>query len=333
LSKSECKEIYEHKIKHFSIRNGDVVADVGAASGWMEGVLSVFTDSVTYYIQDINSDYLDQDQLDKVVNYFSLVRETTQTNSFHMVIGKTNKTNLPDSTFDKIIIHNTFHEFTNPWMIVKDLKRKLKANGKIIVYDNFSNRYKKIRHPGCKIKARTISFIKRVFKRNGFYLTNLALPESSFSNFLTFELNNDSVISLMNKQQSVEKHIVALEGLNRFEVYRDSVATMQIGHYVKQHLQDILLVYPAFEEYINKLGYILLQRYRNPSPAINVLQVNAYLFPQSSNAFDSLGEAYLKKKDYPKALRNYQKSLELNAGNVIASEKIEELKVKMNAGK
>jgi CubicO group peptidase (beta-lactamase class C family) len=68
------------------------------------------------------------------------------------------------------------------------------------------------------------------------------------------------------------------------------------------------------EPQLNDLGYELLQQKRT-TDAIEVLKLNAELFPQSGNTYDSLAEAYMKGGQKELAIKNYAKSLELNPGN------------------
>lgn len=49
--------------------------------------------------------------------------------------------------------------------------------------------------------------------------------------------------------------------------------------------------------------------------AIEVLKLNAEQFPQSFNVWDSLGEAYYQTGNREEAVRNYEKSLQLNPNN------------------
>jgi tetratricopeptide (TPR) repeat protein len=49
--------------------------------------------------------------------------------------------------------------------------------------------------------------------------------------------------------------------------------------------------------------------------AIRIFQLNIESFPQSSNTYDSLGEAYMVHGDKPLAIANYQESLRLNPKN------------------
>jgi Flp pilus assembly protein TadD len=68
------------------------------------------------------------------------------------------------------------------------------------------------------------------------------------------------------------------------------------------------------EDELNSLGYQLLGN-KKFKEAIRVLQLNVEAYPQSSNVYDSLGEAYMDDGNKPLAIANYQKSLELNPKN------------------
>ena len=81
-----------------------------------------------------------------------------------------------------------------------------------------------------------------------------------------------------------------------------------------------------FEEAsINGIGYYLIGQGRF-ADAIEVLKLNVELFPESSNVYDSLGEAYMKNGDLDKAIENYNKSLELNPENENAKQMLEEIR-------
>ncbi|MEL6988090.1 MAG: serine hydrolase [Bacteroidota bacterium] len=69
-----------------------------------------------------------------------------------------------------------------------------------------------------------------------------------------------------------------------------------------------------FEGIINGLGYSVLGR-NEPQKAIAVFEFNVAQHPNAWNVYDSLGEAYDETKDYPNALKAYQKALSLNQSN------------------
>lgn len=83
--------------------------------------------------------------------------------------------------------------------------------------------------------------------------------------------------------------------------------------------------YYSDEGEINDLGYQLINSKRLVE-AIEILKLNTESYPRSSNAFDSLGEAYLLHGDKELAIRSYQRSVKLNPQNTSAVKVIEKLK-------
>ncbi|WP_457654205.1 tetratricopeptide repeat protein [Rhodocaloribacter sp.] len=79
------------------------------------------------------------------------------------------------------------------------------------------------------------------------------------------------------------------------------------------------------EDMLNTLGYRLLRSGR-VEEAIAVFKRNVELFPDSYNTYDSLGEAYMIHGDLKPALQNYQKSVELDPGNVTGAQMIKRLR-------
>jgi len=58
-----------------------------------------------------------------------------------------------------------------------------------------------------------------------------------------------------------------------------------------------------------------LLRANHLKEAIEIFKLNVADYPNSANAYDSLGEAYLTAGDKELAIRNYEKSVELNPKN------------------
>jgi CubicO group peptidase (beta-lactamase class C family) len=83
-----------------------------------------------------------------------------------------------------------------------------------------------------------------------------------------------------------------------------------------------------FESTLNNIGYILMRNSRFDE-AIKVFALNVKEHPQSGSVFDSLGEGYLSAKNYPLALKNYKKSLELDPQNTNATNMINKIEVLM----
>jgi ubiquinone/menaquinone biosynthesis C-methylase UbiE/tetratricopeptide (TPR) repeat protein len=68
------------------------------------------------------------------------------------------------------------------------------------------------------------------------------------------------------------------------------------------------------ESRFNSSGYALLSQ-NMIVEAIDVFKLNAALYPKSSNAFNSLGEAYARAGQKEKAIENYEISIQLNPDN------------------
>ncbi len=82
--------------------------------------------------------------------------------------------------------------------------------------------------------------------------------------------------------------------------------------------------YNIDEGEMNRAGYNLLQA-EKVKEAIEIFKLNVTSFPQSSNAYDSLGEAYAKDGNKELAIKNYKKSVELDPENVAGAKILEEL--------
>lgn len=81
------------------------------------------------------------------------------------------------------------------------------------------------------------------------------------------------------------------------------------------------------ERVLNNFGYELLgmKKYKD---AIAIFKINQEAFPESWNVYDSLGEAYMISGDAESAIRNYEKSLELNPQNTNGKSMLKKLKNK-----
>jgi hypothetical protein len=89
-------------------------------------------------------------------------------------------------------------------------------------------------------------------------------------------------------------------------------------------IKDPVHKYATAEADINQLGYVLLNA-KKFDQAILVLKLNAEIYPQSFNTWDSLAEAYMDRGDKELAIQNYSKSLQLNPKNYGARDRIAKL--------
>jgi CubicO group peptidase (beta-lactamase class C family) len=89
--------------------------------------------------------------------------------------------------------------------------------------------------------------------------------------------------------------------------------------------QDLLRSDTVSESSLNSLGYRLLSQ-KKVADAIKVFSLNVERFPKSGNVYDSLGEAYMNNGDKKLAIKNYEKSLEVDPTNSNATEMLKKLR-------
>jgi hypothetical protein len=119
------------------------------------------------------------------------------------------------------------------------------------------------------------------------------------------EYAGESIVEILQKDAAAEAWKKAQQDLHEF-------------------LADRHNRYVNVESDLNRLGYELMGR-QNLEAAIHIFQLNVETHPQSANAYDSLGEAYMNHGDTNLAIENYKKSLALNPENEPAAEAIRKL--------
>ena len=83
--------------------------------------------------------------------------------------------------------------------------------------------------------------------------------------------------------------------------------------------------YDFSEAELNTLGYQLLSEDKK-NDGVQIFKLNTISYPNSSNAFDSLGDAYVAIRDKDSAIASYQKAVELDKTNVQSRDKLNRLK-------
>jgi tetratricopeptide (TPR) repeat protein len=91
------------------------------------------------------------------------------------------------------------------------------------------------------------------------------------------------------------------------------------GRAIRKYKADPVNIYANFESDLNRLGYTLMEQ-KQLEAAIRIFQLNLESYPDSANVYDSLGEAYANHGDRELAIKNYEKSVQLNPNNQGAKE-------------
>jgi tetratricopeptide (TPR) repeat protein len=103
---------------------------------------------------------------------------------------------------------------------------------------------------------------------------------------------------------------------------KNVAAAIQQYHELKTtHRAD----YEFSEDELVGLGYRLMAM-KKFKDAIEVFKLSVEEFPESYNTYDSLGEAYVDNGDKELAIKNYEKSVQLNPKNTNGIEMLKKLK-------
>jgi SAM-dependent methyltransferase len=132
----------------YNFQPKETIASVGASSGVWEIWFASQVEGLTFYLQDIDAQNCNQEEINEGVTYFEKLVGKKNTGKFIPIIGTQSATNLPQNTFDKVLIVNSLHEFDNPEIILHNIHEILKSNGRIFIEEEIAKYAGEI-HEGC----------------------------------------------------------------------------------------------------------------------------------------------------------------------------------------
>lgn len=311
--KYNLQRFYDEELQHIPIKNGDIVADIGASDGWFSASLSVFTDSVTYYIQDIDEKKIDN-YLWAEIKYISGFRNTSQNNRFVKIVGTKTQTNLPNGTFDVIILRNTLHELKDKDSIINDLIKKIKPTGKIIFIEQFSTDEIQRRNKGCGIKAYKFSSLETKMKQAGYYITNMSLPSFAVLNIVQFEKDEAKSLNYSKKRKMLDSTMNTLFKLKDKNFVGDDGGIRKIQNDLLNKQDNINEVYPNFKYLISSIGFHWVKKKRFHA-ATQILKINQKLYPKSDWSYLVLGECFWRAKNLSYTYQTISEAIRINPDN------------------
>jgi ubiquinone/menaquinone biosynthesis C-methylase UbiE len=121
------KEKPEEVVRIMNLKDGDVVADIGAATGfYTRRVAKAVAPSGKVYANDIQPEMLEKLK--------ELAAEEGITNIIP-VLGTETDPRLPEGQMDWILIVDSYHEFQEPEAMLESIKKSLKPNGRIALIE------------------------------------------------------------------------------------------------------------------------------------------------------------------------------------------------------
>ena len=123
----EAEEAPTKAVAALALRPGQIVADIGAGSGYYAMLLSkAVGPGGRVYATDIQPEMLD------------LIRkkiESTRTSNVEVVLGTPTESRLPDRAIDLALMVDVYHELAQPQAFLRSLKRALKPDGRLVLIE------------------------------------------------------------------------------------------------------------------------------------------------------------------------------------------------------
>jgi protein-L-isoaspartate O-methyltransferase len=125
-SEREKEENVSKLIKNMRIQSPEVIADIGAGSGYHAFRMASLAPNGLVYAVDIQTEMLMAIENKKTFSEISNV-ET--------ILGTEKSVQLPKNSVDKILLVDVYHEFSFPLEMIFSMKNALKSNGELFLIE------------------------------------------------------------------------------------------------------------------------------------------------------------------------------------------------------
>jgi len=122
----EEEENTKKLIDNMEIDSRDVIADIGAGSGYHVFKMAPLAKQGTVYAVDIQAEMLET---------IAKKNEREGFDSIELVKGSEQSTNLPQNKIDKVLMVDVYHEFSFPKEMLQSIYGALKADGKVYLVE------------------------------------------------------------------------------------------------------------------------------------------------------------------------------------------------------
>ena len=154
----EAEENVSTLLKNMNIQPSDIIADIGAGSGYHVFRMSPIAYKGIIYAVDIQSEMLDEIQFRK---------DKSKIKNVKLVLGTESSSNLTENSIDKILMVDVYHEFNYPNEMMQSIRKALRPNGKIYLIEY---RGEDFRVPIKKVHKMTQQQAVKEMKAAGFKL-------------------------------------------------------------------------------------------------------------------------------------------------------------------
>ena len=122
----ESEEKTSILIKNMGINRTDVIADIGAGSGYHVFKMAPKASEGNVYAVDIQPEMLQA---------MASNSKFKKNKNIKLIQGSEKSVNLPANTFDKILMVDVYHEFNFPFEMMQSIRKAMKKDGEIYLIE------------------------------------------------------------------------------------------------------------------------------------------------------------------------------------------------------
>jgi precorrin-6B methylase 2 len=122
----EKEENVSKLIQNMKIKSDDVIADIGAGSGYHAFRMAPLAKNGLVYAVDFQTEMLMAIEKNK---------EISKIKNIETILGTEKSVHLPKNSIDKILMVDVYHEFSFPVEMIASMKNALKSNGQLFLIE------------------------------------------------------------------------------------------------------------------------------------------------------------------------------------------------------
>ena len=122
----EVEEQPQQLIDAFNLAPTDVVADIGAGTGYFSFKLAQKLSLGKVFAVDIQPEMLD---------IIEFLKNENKINNVEPILGSLTNPNLPENTIDLAIMVDAYHELSQPHEVMQEVVKALKPKGKVVLVE------------------------------------------------------------------------------------------------------------------------------------------------------------------------------------------------------
>jgi len=125
-SDREKEENVSNLIQNMRIKSNDIIADIGAGSGYHVFRMALIAKKGLVYAVDIQGEML---------MAIEKTKESSKIRNVETILGSEKSIHLPKNSVDKILMVDVYHEFNFPVEMIASIKNALKPNGQLFLIE------------------------------------------------------------------------------------------------------------------------------------------------------------------------------------------------------